>query len=269
MAGSLGTAIAPALAVFVARLWSWQGAYVVLGIVAALAAVAVFVSRAQEGMPVERAAAGKASMPAERSRLLLGPLIAIFVVNMLAGFIYRGALTYLPLHLKDNLGLHVLGIEPEDLAGYVATVALVLGIGGQYIGGWLGERVRREALLAPIALCILPFLVLIGVANGVGLAAAAGAFAFFNFMGQPAYTALIADYSPSRAQGSAFGVAFLSAFGIGSFAGTFGGVVAERWSTQWVFISLAGFESLIAVLAAWLYVAARRRARAEALDKRA
>jgi MFS family permease len=262
MAGNIGVAAAPALAVSVASLLNWRAAFVLLGLLCLVEALLVLTSPARETRTA-RAEAPNPSTAREEAypglRAFLLPLLAVFGVNMLGGFIYRGTLTFLPAHLESNAHIAILNIKPATLAGYFATIALLFGVGGQYIGGALGERVSREKLLVPIALIILPLLLLTGVAQGVWLVVSAASFAFFNFMAQPIYTTLISDYSPSRLQGSIFGVSFFSAFGLGSFAATFAGYIAQRWGTSWVFISLSLVEALITALALYLVLAAIRR----------
>jgi sugar phosphate permease len=117
----------------------------------------------------------------------------------------------------------------------------------------VGERFQRELVIVPLAAATVPALLLVGSSHGVVLVAAAGAFAFFNFMVQPSLNALIADYSSARLHGRVFGFTFLAGFGFGSFAGVSGGVIADRLGTPWVFIMLAGFGFLIAVVALALY----------------
>ena len=63
---------------------------------------------------------------------------------MVGGFIYRGSHTFMPKHYELQLHTNVFNIDSVTLAGYVTTIALVFGIPGQYIGGWLGECFRRE-----------------------------------------------------------------------------------------------------------------------------
>lgn len=76
-----------------------------------------------------------------------------------------------------------------------------------------------------------------------------------NFMAQPSYNALVADYASARMQGRRFGIVFLLAFGLGSVAGTDAGLVAENLGTRWVFFSLARFALVIfmASIALWVY----------------
>lgn len=268
MAGSLAVAVAPALAVVLAGLWNWRAAFLVYGAISLVGAVGVMLSKLREQLPGKDAddSQEQSVEPSSQSRqvikILWAPLIIIFFINAMGGFIYRGVVTFLPLHLTEHLGLDLFGTAPETLAGYFATVALLFGVAGQYVGGFLGERIRREALTVGMALCIVPPLVLVGMTGGLWLVVTASVFAFFNFMTQPIYVSLMADYTPSRHQGGIFGLMFLMANGIGSFAATMGGYITERGDTAQIFLVLGGIEALIVVAAIFLLISAARRTRA-------
>ncbi|MBI2166351.1 MAG: MFS transporter [Chloroflexi bacterium] len=263
MAGNLGAVVAPAMAVFLAGLLNWRAAFVVLGLLALAIGVAVILTRAEE--PSYRspssASSGGGGGGFSGLRPYLVPLVLILAVNTLGGLVYRGALTFLPKHFELKLHVSLLGMDPVALGGYVTTVALLFAIPGQYTGGNLGERIRREKLLVPCTLLIIPGLALLGFVTGPALLPAGAFFAFFNFMAQPLYTSLIADYSPPRLQGSIFGITFLSAFGFSFIAPPTAGFIADRWGTEWVFRALAGAQAVAAILAIILSSMVLRKAR--------
>ena len=271
MAGSLAVAVAPAIAVALAGLWNWRAAFVAYGVAGLACALFVMLSRLGDAAPAREDGEEKPSAQADNpsavherrgaSRLLWVPLIVVFLINSLVGFIYRGAVSYLPLHLTDNLNVDLFGVDPETLAGYFATVALTFGVAGQYVGGYLGERVRREKLAVVFGLLLVPFLFLMGVTGGVWLVVWASAFAFFNFMTQPIYVSLLAEYTPPERQGGALGIMFLVSGGVGSFAATMGGYIADRWSTSLIFLILGGLAVVIFLAATFLLVSSLRRAR--------
>ena len=261
--GNIGTAAAPLLAAVLASAVSWRASFAVFAVLAALVAFLVQVSSVREENPAEQAPrltqTGGSVRGQMSQRTFLLPLILIFVINAFEGFIYRGTVTFLPLHLSRHLGFDIFGFEPVVIGGSFATVALLFGIGGQFIGGELGERFRRELVIIPVIAATVPALLLVGSTQGVVLVAAAAAFAFFTFMAQPSYSALVADYSATRIQGRVFGLAFLVSFSFGSSAGTVGGVLVDRFDTPWVFITLAGFAFLILLVSLGLFGYARLR----------
>ncbi len=113
----------------------------------------------------------------------------------------------------------------------------------------------------PIAASAVPFLFLMGTSSGVWLVVMASAFALFNFMAQPVYASLIADYCPPRYQGTAFGVFFLSGYALGSFAATLGGYIVERGGTPGVFLALVPVQGMMVVAAMVLLLVAWRKVR--------
>jgi predicted MFS family arabinose efflux permease len=173
------------------------------------------------------------------------PLFLVYGVFVLNGFIYRGSITFLPAHIEENVHISILGINEAALAGSLTTVALLAGSAGQYFGGSLSQRHVLERLAPPLALALVPALLLMGVSGGLALVAASAAFVFFNFSGQPVYNGLIAEYTPQGAMGRSYGISFFAAFGLGSAAASFAGFFAERWGTGSVFLSLAGFALLV------------------------
>ncbi len=252
MAGNLGVGITPVMAAGIAATLGWRAAYIFLGVIAlALAFLLLRFSRRGEvqltGNPEEPAAS--ASYP---EQLLLGRLLIVYVANTLAGFIYRGTVTFLPLYITQRVHINLWGLEPVVLGGSFASAALLLGVLGQYVGGHLADRIKLETLVVPATAVLIPSLLVMGLSGELVLVSAAGLFAFFNFMGQPTYNSLVAAYTPRRLQGRSYGFAFFAGFGVGSFSAGFSGLIAERLGTNWVFLTLAGVAFVMLLLASYL-----------------
>ena len=268
VAGNTGVFVAPGLTVFVTGLWNWQAAFIMWAILCVV--VGLIFQRASENVVGEAPArvstspayASAPGLPAQWDRATyLRPLMIVFAVTFVEGFMFRAAIVWLPLHLQQNLEMNVLGIGPLSLGGYMATVVLFFGAVGQYAGGMLGERFRRETLALPLVGLMVPALVVMGFAHGYPLLISASAFAFLNFMTQPIYGTLVADYSPVRVQGRVFGVMFLVSAGLGSVGGLAGGLIAHNYGVQWVFPLLAILAALILALTLYLSIAALARSR--------
>ena len=145
------------------------------------------------------------------------------------------------------------------IGGAAATIALLFGVAGQYAGGEIGERFRRERLLVPAAALTVPPLIVMGLWDGWLLLIGASAFVFFNFLAQPTAVAMISDYAAERLQGRVYGLTSLTGFGFGAFAGIGGGLLADGPGVGWVFVMLAGVAMLtvISALAINVYLLAR------------
>lgn len=242
--GNLGTALAPVIAAFIAGAWSWRAAFVVFAVLSIAVSVTAFRSPPDDvGRSSER------PRPRLRAQSLLVPLVLMFVINGCFGFVFRGLTLFLPLHLGENLGFDVFGFEPVVIGGAAATVALLFGVAGQYAGGELGERFRRERLLVPAAALTVPPLLVMGLWDGWLLLIGASAFVFFNFLAQPTAVAMISDYAAERLQGRMYGLTSFTGFGIGAFAGIGGGLLADGPGVGWVFVMLAGVAALTVVCA--------------------
>jgi MFS family permease len=244
-AGNIGAALAPALAVGLAVAIDWRAAYFFLSALALLLVILLRIIRLPEVSARPAAVAAPAAADRVEAAQALAPLLLVYGVSVLNGFIYRGSMTFLPAHIEEHVHISVLGINEAALAGSLTTVALLAGSAGQYVGGSLSQRRVLEQLAPPMALAVVPALLLMGISSGLALVAASAAFVFFNFSGQPVYNGLIAEYTPQGAMGRSYGISFFAAFGLGSAAASFAGFFAQRWGTGSVFLSLAGFALIV------------------------
>lgn len=277
IAGNLGVSAAPAIATTIAVLLNWRAAYVFLAVLAL--AVALLVLRLapnrEEARERGRLAAEtvvarlggaqshrRTTPPTERS-WVARPLLLVYVATIGTGFIYRGALTFLPAHLQTHLGLTIFGWTPEAMAGAMSSFVLLSAVFGQIIGGMMSDRLPLERAAVPIVVLLVPILALVGASSGVLLLVAAAGFGLVNFAQQPVFNGLVADYAPRGAAGRAFGVSFFLSFGLGSFAASFAGLVATRWGTSGTFTMLAGVSLLLSAVVLLVLAGAERRHAAE------
>jgi len=252
VAGNLGIAATPLLAVGLADAFSWRAAYFFL---AGLALVLGLVLRAVRVIDEDQPAAPEPATPASGSEppatLLLWPLILVYAAFVLNGFVYSAARTFLPTHIRLK------GFE--DLGAAMTTVALLTGALGQYVGGSLTQRYRLERLAPIMPVLVVPALLLLGTTQGALLVVAAAGFVMFSFGSQPVFTSLIADYTPSRLLGRSYGVSFFASFGLASFGSTYAGFFADHWDTAAVFLALIPVAILTVVVGLALLALARRR----------
>jgi len=177
------------------------------------------------------------------------------------GLIYRSTVTFLPLYLSQRINVTFLNFDAVMIAGAFTTVALIFGVGGQFLGGHLLERRRHEILAFGLALVGIPLLLAMGNSQGMVLMLASASFAFFHFAQQPVYNNLVADYSPASWRGRMYGLSFFFNFGLGSFSASILGYVADQLGTNWVFNLSAGFGVLVLICAIALLAHALRGSR--------
>ena len=239
VSGNLGIALGPILAGAIASTLGWRVPYLIFAVPALLMAGLLY-SFARTEIPSVSEATIKMDTGKTHLRLLILPLVLIFIASAMNGFVYRGLVTFLPLYLSQRLHFTFFHLDSMVLAGSFTSIALIFGVFGQFLGGYLSERKRREVLALIVAVVAAPLLLLMGKSEGLILMLAAIIFAFSHFMGQPIYNNLIADYSPASWRGRSYGIVYFCTFGLGSFSATLLGYTAEQLGTNWVFIVMAG-----------------------------
>ncbi len=271
LAGNIGIAAAPIIAIGMAEAFGWRWAYVLLAFLCLLAAISlrfVTISAANAQEPAATTTSdARAPSTTRRLRTAL-PLLLVYGVFVLNGFIYRGSLTFLPLHIEETLSVSWFGLDEVWLASSLTTLALLAGAAGQLFGGAMSERFRLERMAVPLTFALLPTLLLTGLTSGLWVVLFASLFVFANFSSQPIYAGLIADYTPPEALGRSYGVSFFAAFGIGSLAASFSGFFADRWGTDSVFLVLSGFVLVTLMLAAGIWYLSEQALRRQPADSK-
>jgi len=244
--GNLGLALGPIMVGALASGFGWRYGYAAFAVPCLI--LGFLFLRLPSRSAVIDARAGAAVSAAQPSlRPFLLPLGLIFAANTLNGLLYRGVVTFLPSHLSASVSSGIAGMDPVLLGGSFTTVALLFGVVGQFLGGYFCDRRRREAL-AVIAIGIsAPALLGVWGFGGAPLLGAAAVFAFFHFMSQPVFNALIADYCPDRWRGRMYGIYFFCSFGVGSFSASALGYIAETEGVRTIFLVCA-FLGLAALL---------------------
>jgi len=264
VAGNVGQALAPAIAVGLAVAINWRASFFFLAAVAAVLALAMATTRLPirgevevpvltESAPERQRAQGRAS------NQLMAPLLVVYAAFVLSGTVYRGAITFLPEHLEEFVN--------KELGGAFATVALLTGAVGQLLGGTLSQRVKLERLAPAIGLLAVPALIAAALLSGAPLVLLASIFIFLYFANQPVFNGLIADYAPEGAVGRSYGISFFASFGLGSMGGIIAGAFVQRWDTRAAFLVLSAFLAVTVALSVVLWVMAeRRRSRSTRLE---
>lgn len=200
-----------------------------------------------------------------RSLFTAGFSLALLVV-MMNGLFYRGTLTFLPDVLGNflpDITEYVELFDPDspmaaefDLASYVYAGLLTIGIGGQYVGGKLTDRIPESIGLVAIflGLVVVSVLYIPAAQSGVlPLLAVSAALGFLLFAIQPFYQATIAEYSPPDDRGLSYGFTYLANFGIGAVGAAIAGYLLSIMTIGGTFLALAIAPALGIVFAVILY----------------
>ncbi|MBI4296315.1 MAG: MFS transporter [Chloroflexi bacterium] len=253
MGGNLGVALGPIMAAAIAAPMDWRAPYLVFAIPALiLGGLILSFSRTPVPTVLEDAAPSNGGRINGASSVL--PLILILASGMTNNFVYRGIATFMPAYFGERLGFSFFNWDSLALAGAFTTFALIFGVFGQYLGGHLSERYRREVLAVITTVVTVPLFLVVGMTAGMVLMLTAIVTSFFFFMWQPVQNNLIADYTPAAWRGRLYGLSFFVNFGLGSFSATFLGYIAERSGLNWVFIAMAGLSLIGTALTVGLLV---------------
>ncbi|GAB3677304.1 MFS transporter [Halopiger thermotolerans] len=268
IAGNVGIALGPFVAATLLIFLEWRLVAAILAVPGLLAALYGLTAEfdptaAVDGDADVDASADEALSLSDflaNSRTLFASAFAlVFVIVAFEGLYYRGMLTYLPEILHGLPAIEGLPI-PADLEGiepsrYIYVGLLVVGMGGQYAGGKLTDRVDPErglaALFAVFVVLALAFVPVVEMGLGA-IVALCAVFGFFLFAIQPFYQDAVAVYTPADTRGLSYGYTYLGEFGIGSASIAVGGFVLDAFSVTGFFLTIAGFALAGTVLSAGL-----------------
>ncbi|WP_254279607.1 MFS transporter [Haloarcula marina] len=272
MAGNAGIALGPLLTALLLLAFDWRVVAALL-VVPAVVAVGYALTAEFDETAAVSADGGESSdvdddtddgqaaslgefLADSRALFTTGFTLAMLVV-MMNGLFYRGTLTFLP----DVLGGFLPPItefvrlfepgsplaEEFDLAFYLYSGLLTVGIAGQYVGGKLTDRIETTAGLSAIfaGLAVVALLFVPAAQAGLWpLLAVSVALGFLLFALQPMYQATIAEYSPPGDRGLSYGYTYLNNFGVGAAGAAISGYLLSVAGVRGTFLGLAVFPAL-------------------------
>lgn len=245
--GSVGSLVTPFLGTVLIALVGWRWSLALFALTGLFFGTWFALSAKDDRIPaVERARARenrRTSGSAYRRLLRNRALVLMLVASMVAAG-GRGVgvvLTYVPMYLKDGLGLSDL------LVGTLFTVLAAGSVIGPLVGGWLADHWgQRPVLLLALAIAAVATSFLIVVGSGLaGLYLACTVMGIAVYMVNPVMQSLFADLSDDSNRDDAFSLFFMLTFGAGGIWNWILGYVIDR----------AGFASAFAVTVA-SYIAA-------------
>nr|WP_265112554.1 MFS transporter [Halosolutus halophilus] len=272
MAGNVGIAGGPLLTAVLLLAFDWRLVAAGLAIPALVATGVGMTIEFDPTAAVEFADGGHqrriptslAEFVSETRRLFSFGFLLVFVIVAFNGLYYRGVLTFLPDLLGDFLTAAIGDVRPGvfdpdsrlatefDVSRYLYAGLLTVGIGGQYLGGRLTDAIEPDRGLVGMltALTVIALLFVPAARAGLwGLLLVSFVLGFVLFAMQPLTQATIAKYSLVGSRGFSFGYTYLAIFGIGALGAAIVGTVLTYASVSVVFVVLAGFSAIGAVLA--------------------
>lgn len=239
MGGGLGVAVSPALATMLAVLsprYGWRLSFMAFGVLGLLVAAGV---RTLEISPVPSHEPRRRLWPERIVAKGATKAFALYLfVAVMIGFCYRGVMTFLPTYFSQELTGGIFTGSDLVKGGRFATITLLVGVAGQFLGGQLTSRYNLEKLYVALLIITVPLLFMMSTLSSYALFLTTMAFALFHFAGQPVGNSLVAKYTDRRGRGLGFGIYFAAAFGVGSLASGFSGMIAEHYGLGKIFIAL-------------------------------
>ena len=269
--GNVGTAFGPLLTALMLMFVDWRFAAGALSVVAVVVGVAgtqiefdtgATADEADESETGESDAEGtdpdgtagsigdELRQMVTDSRALFGVAFTVaFGAILLYGVYYRGLLTFLPDVLAESPALapvELLGqtVQPSQ---YVYTALLTVGIGGQYVGGRLTDRVPSLTaflgFFTALAVLALSFPIVreAGTVPLVGICLLLG---FFVYGTAPIYQVVVSEEAPDDVQGLSYGFTYLAMFGVGALGASLAGFVLTNATSTVLFSVLGGVAGL-------------------------
>ncbi|MBP1718096.1 MAG: major facilitator superfamily 1, partial [Deltaproteobacteria bacterium] len=238
--GNIGLATAPFLAGLIGSQWGWRFAYLAFmlpGVVLSIWALFVDMTIEKLQKPNQPAAPADSRSVRETRGFWIYfslPLILLYSVNMLQSFGFHGVVTFLPTYMSQYTSFQILHWDSVAIGGMLSGIALFMGVFGQYTGGLLAEKKNLKRNIAVMGGVSLPFILAMAFATDVLLLIMSLSFFFFTFALQPMLNTVTAHYTTLEMRGTAFGIYFFAAFGLGSMAASFAGFIAQNFGLPWV-----------------------------------
>jgi len=244
IAGSLGVTVVPLLSAWIGSNMGWKVPHVIFGIMGIAAGIFSFTVPAKSAFTADTPDLNNKSA----NRVSYLNLIVFYSSAAALGLTYRGIMTFLPAYMGEKIHFGFIALSTVTLGGTVATIALVSGALGQYIGGRLTDRFRPEIVYFCAIISGTFFVFIMAQSSGLILIASAVFYAFFYFSTQPIQNFMLSDYLPKHRHGIGFGIHFFVTFGIGSAAAAVSGYLADKYGLESVFYAMGACFILASIL---------------------
>lgn len=243
--GNLGQALGPLLAAGVVLAYGrshvgWFGLAALLGMVVLLQ-VSRWYSRHINERVRKRQPTDQPAYPAPVVRRTVG----VLMVLMFSKFFYLASISsYYEFYLMHHFGLSMIEVT------HLLAVFLMAVAAGTLVGGPIGDRIGRKQVIWFSILGIAPFTLLlphVDLAWTIGLSVVIGVVLASAF---PAIIVYAQDMMPHRI-GMVSGMFYGLSFGLGGIGAAVLGLVADRFSVEFVY-QVCAFLPLLGLLAIFL-----------------
>ena len=246
MFGNLGLASAPLLAGAVNYFWGATAVYIALALVNVSGLV--FLYLAKNG---HRAAVSVNKNVEAKSTLV--PFLVLLVCMMLGGVVYRAVSVTLPAYFElQNQSLYAGFIalagefgSPNVFATIITSTIYLVGMAGQYFGGYVGGKMDLGKGYLIFHLITIPAAIAMAMTSNIPLITFVMIHSFFLLGMQPIENTLVARLSPPNLHSTAYGLKFVLTFGVGALSVGMVAGIKEAFGFNSVYLALAGVSALL------------------------
>jgi len=236
MCGNVGLASAPLMAGLLYWFWGAQSVYILVGILNFLGmGLILFLSEPEKQVV-------KSSKSGEDQGMISAFVILLFAM-MMGGIAYRGISVVIPTYfeLKNqdifNWLTQLSGqeISKNLIATSITSIIFLVGMVGQYAGGYLASRFNLTKCYLLFHSITIPAVFAMAYVHDLPLVFFTLIYFFFLLGMQPIENTLVSRLTPRKLQHSAFGFKFVVTFGVGSLAVKMVGLIEENQGMEAIF----------------------------------
>jgi FSR family fosmidomycin resistance protein-like MFS transporter len=241
---SIGSAITPLIAGFICFYLSWRFVYPILAVPAIALALLILTIHHEKDKGGKDSPDVPKDAPAHppaaknttndiwvflRQIMCTGSLRRVYIAECVFGFVFGGALTFIPIFLGEAKGL-----DPA-FAVTVASVFTVGGALGKVVGGHFSDLIGEQKVMTLGFFLVTPlFFILSFIPSLWSIITLGLAGVIFPMVLTAVITSLSKEIEPSRT-GIAFGLLMLAGFGFGAISRIILGVVSDSFGITTVF----------------------------------
>ncbi|MFB6153891.1 MAG: MFS transporter [Halodesulfurarchaeum sp.] len=242
--GNLGLGVGPLLTTVLLAFMDWRSTMLVAGAVFAVTG-GLFLRYGPTNTTPEHS--DTTGIRGRVAAVISVAFVFVLLLYLLRGTFYRGAVVFIPDYLEAVTTVDALDVFGRTIppSRWVYSTMLLVGVGGQLLGGYLDDRVETTHLLAAVLVLVAVLLALIGQTTGPLLFAVVLLFGFSMMVLSPALQHFVAAHTPESERGLAYGFTTAGSWAAGGFIGaSVAGYLATTTSYPRMFTTLAGIALL-------------------------
>lgn len=245
--GSLGVASAALIAGVLTDFISWRAAFIVPGVVAVGCGVALWLL-VRAGRVQDTRADVKPQAYRPTRNAMVRAFVVLSVTMLCTGLVFQSLSTAMPKIFAERLAGLTGGTAAG--AGLLVSAVYLLGMAGQFTGGYLADRYSLRHLYGLMYVIMVPTMLLAATLSGLPLFAAVTMAVLLNTLGIPVENTLLSRYSPEKWRATAFGAKFVLNLGVAALGVPLVAVIRDATGDfYWYFVIMAVLAAVIVVAA--------------------